>query len=111
MIAVPAGMKVWMAGGGVTDMRRGMNTRAFRSGKGPGATRMLGRYLGFRGREGDPVKILWHDGVGMSLYRKRLEAGKFIWPVSRSGEAVQISAARHGSLPEGIDRRDPRWTH
>ncbi|WP_216671047.1 IS66 family insertion sequence element accessory protein TnpB, partial [Mangrovicoccus sp. HB161399] len=28
------------------------------------------------------LKILWHDGVGMSFYSKRLEAGKFIWPVS-----------------------------
>ena len=56
------------------------------------------------------VKILWHDGVGMSLYAKRLEAGKFIWPVSRSGEAVQISAAQLGYLLEGIDWRNPRWT-
>jgi hypothetical protein len=32
----------------------------------------------------------------MSLYAKRLEAGKFIWPVSRSGDAVAISAARSG---------------
>jgi hypothetical protein len=37
---------------------------------------------------GDLVKLLWHDGVGMSLYTKRLEAGKFIWPTSGSGEAV-----------------------
>ncbi|WP_303626347.1 IS66 family insertion sequence element accessory protein TnpB [Roseovarius sp. M141] len=35
------------------------------------------------------VKILWHEGVGTSLYLKRLEAGKFIWPVSRTGDAVQ----------------------
>ncbi|OSP54098.1 hypothetical protein BV911_14520 [Pseudoruegeria sp. SK021] len=48
------------------------------------------------------VKILWHDGVGMSLYLKRLEAGKFIWPASRSGDAVQISAAQLGYLLEGI---------
>ena len=61
-------------------------------------------------RCGDLVKILWHDGVGMSLYVKRLEAGKFIWPTSCSGEAVQISAAQLGYLLEGIDWRNPRWT-
>ncbi|MET4130884.1 IS66 family insertion sequence element accessory protein TnpB, partial [Roseovarius sp. MBR-6] len=61
-------------------------------------------------RFGDLVKILWHDGVGMSLYLKRLEAGKFIWPASGSGEAVQISAAQLGYLLEGIDWRNPRWT-
>jgi len=61
-------------------------------------------------RKGDLVKILWHDGVGTSLYLKRLEAGKFIWPVSRTGDAVQISAAQLGYLLEGIDWRNPRWT-
>lgn len=61
-------------------------------------------------RFGDLVKLLWHDGVGMSLYTKRLEAGKFIWPTSGSGEAVQISAAQLGYLLEGIDWRNPRWT-
>ncbi|MEP4011912.1 MAG: IS66 family insertion sequence element accessory protein TnpB, partial [Sulfitobacter sp.] len=35
-----------------------------------------GEIFCFRGRKGDLVKILWHDGVGMSLYLKRLEAGK-----------------------------------
>jgi transposase len=61
-------------------------------------------------QEGDLVKILWHDGVGMSLYLERLEAGKVIWPMSQSGEAVQICAARLGYLLEGIDWRNPRWT-
>ena len=61
-------------------------------------------------RKGDLVKILWHDGVGTSLYLKRLEAGKFIWPVSRTGDAVQVSAAQLGYLLEGIDWRNPRWT-
>jgi transposase len=46
----------------------------------------------------------------MSLYLKRLEAGRFIWPVSQSGEAVQISAAQLGYLLEGIDWRNPLWT-
>jgi transposase len=41
---------------------------------------------------------------------KRLEAGKFIWPVSRSGDAVAISAAQLGYLLDGIDWRNPRWT-
>jgi transposase len=47
------------------------------------------------------VKLLWHDGVGMSLYTKRLEAGKFIWPTSGAGEAVQSSAAQLGYLLGG----------
>ncbi|RYJ00346.1 MAG: transposase, partial [Acetobacteraceae bacterium] len=34
----------------------------------------------FRGRRGDLIKIVWHDGIGMSLYAKRLEKGRFLWP-------------------------------
>ena len=109
MIAFPAGVKVWIAGG-VTDMRRGMNTLALQVQEGLGRDPHGGELFCFRGRRGDLVKLLWHDGVGMSLYVKRLESGKFIWPVSRSGEAVQISSAQLGYLLEGIDWRNPRWT-
>ena len=54
----------------------------------------------FRGRRGDLVKILWHDGLGMSLYAKRLERGKFIWPSASAG-AVSISAAQMAYMLEG----------
>ena len=113
MIAFLAGVKVWIAGG-VTDMRRGMNTLALQVQQGLGRDPHAGEIFCFRGRRGDLVKILRHDGVGALLYLKRLEAGKFIWPAGGSGEAVAISvaisAAQLGYLLEGIDWRNPRWT-
>jgi transposase len=30
------------------------------------------------GMWGKLIKILWHDGLGMSLYAKRLERGRFL---------------------------------
>ena len=48
-------------------------------------------------------------GVGMSLYAKRLDRGKFIWP-SASGGAVSISAAQMAYMLEGIDWRNPQLT-
>jgi transposase len=63
----------------------------------------------FRGKRGDLVKILWHDGVGMSLYAKRLERGRFIWPTPTQG-VVSISAAQLGYMLDGIDWRNPRHT-
>lgn len=63
----------------------------------------------FRGRKGDLVKILWHDGIGMSLYAKRLERGRFIWPSVVDG-AVTISSAQLGYMLEGIDWRNPQHT-
>ncbi len=84
MIAFPSSATVWIAGG-VTDMRRGMNTLALQVQEGLGRDPHAGEIFCFRGRKGDLVKLLWHDGVGMSLYLKRLEAGKFIWPTSGPG--------------------------
>ena len=61
----------------------------------------------FRGKRGDLVNILWHDGVGMSLYAKRLERGRLIWPTPTQG-VVSISAAQLGYMLDGIDWRNPQ---
>jgi transposase len=58
---------------------------------------------------GDLIKCLWHDGLGMSLYAKRLERGRFIWPVTSSG-VVTITPAQLGYLLEAIDWRNPQQT-
>jgi transposase len=60
----------------------------------------------FRGKNGKLLKILWHDGLGMSLYAKRLEHGRFIWPSPADG-AVTITPAQLGYMLEGIDWRNP----
>ena len=83
MIAFPSGTKVWIAGG-VTDMRCGMNGLALKVQAGLGRDPQGGEIFCFRGRKADMVKLIWFDGVGMSLYAKRLEAGKFVWPSSSS---------------------------
>ena len=105
MIPVPGGVRVWLASG-VTDMRRGMNTLALQVQEDLGRDPHAGDLYIFRGRRGDLVKCLWHDGVGISLYAKRLERGRFQWPTT-SGGAVSISAAQLGYLLEGIDWRNP----
>lgn len=51
MIAFPAGVKVWIAGG-VTDMRRGMNTLALQVQEGLGRDPHGGELVCFRGRRG-----------------------------------------------------------
>jgi len=72
MIPLPPGCRVWLATG-VTDMRRGMNSLALQVQEGLGRDPHAGDLFVFRGRRGDLVKILWHDGLGFSLYAKRLE--------------------------------------
>jgi transposase len=45
----------------------------------------------------------------MSLYTKRLERGKFVWPQASDG-VIAISASQMACLLEGIDWRQPQVT-
>jgi len=82
MIPMPSGVRVWIATGH-TDMRRGMQGLALQVQEQLKRDPHGGDLYLFRGRRGDLAKILWHDGVGLSLYAKRLDRGKFIWPSAR----------------------------
>ena len=108
MIPIPTAVRVWLATG-TTDMRRGMNGLALQVQQALGRDPHAGDLYVFRGRRGDLVKILWHDGLGMSLYAKRLEKGRFVWPSPADG-VVPISAAQLGYMIEGIDWRHPLRT-
>jgi transposase len=108
MITPPAGVRVWLAAG-ATDMRRGMNGLALQVQQGLRRDPHAGDLYVFRGKRGDLLKILWHDGLGMSLYAKRLERGRFIWPTPSDG-IVAITAAQLGYMLEGMDWRNPLRT-
>ena len=108
MIPMRSGVRVWLATGH-TDMRKGMQ----------GLTLLVQEHLKrdphggdlyvFRGRGGGLVKIVWHDGIGLSLYAKRLERGRFIWPQAKEG-VVALTPATLSMLLEGIDWRRPERT-
>jgi transposase len=68
-----------------------------------------GHLFAFRGRRGDLVKILYWDGQGFCLFAKRLEKGRFTWPVTREG-AVTLTPAQLSMLLEGLEWRAPRRT-
>lgn len=72
MMLPPSGVRVWLAAG-ATDMRRGMNGLALQVQQALQRDPHAGDVYVFRGKRGNLVKILWHDGLGMSLYAKRLE--------------------------------------
>ena len=108
MIPIPSGVKVWIATGD-TDMRRGMNGLSLLVQEALGRDPHAGDLYVFRGRRGDLIKVLWHDGLGLSLYAKRLERGRFIWPSAAEG-VVAITSAQLGYLLEAIDWRNPQHT-
>ena len=108
MIAIPLGVRVWIATGH-TDMRRGMNSLALLVQEAFKRDPHGGDLYVFRGRSGSLIKILWHDGIGMSLYAKRLERGRFVWPSATAG-VVSISSSQLAYMLDGIDWRNPRHT-
>ena len=63
MIPIPSGVRVWIATGH-TDMRRGMQGLALTVQESLKRDPHAGDLYIFRGRRGDLIKILWHDGLG-----------------------------------------------
>jgi transposase len=114
MIPVPAqtiangAVRVWLATGR-TDMRKGFSSLAVLVQEKLKQDPHAGHLFVFRGRRGDLIKMIWHDGHGACLFSKRLERGRFIWPTPAEG-AVTISPAQLGYMLEGIDWRAPQHT-
>jgi transposase len=106
MLAIPRGVRVWLASG-PTDMRRGMNSLALQIQQVLKLNPHGGDLFVFRGKRGHLLKVLWADGLGLSLYIKRLERG--IWPAPIGG-VVPISGAQLAYLLDGIDWRLPQHT-
>ena len=68
-----------------------------------------GALFAFRGKRGDLVKLLWYDGQGLCLFVKRMDKGRFVWPMTQTGK-VHLSPAQVSMLVEGIDWRRPERT-
>ena len=66
MIPVPAGVKVWLATGH-TDMRKGFPGLSLMVQETLKRDPMYGHLFVFRGRGGGLIKVIWHDGQGLSL--------------------------------------------
>src|SRR5678815_4928809 len=112
MIPVPSGVRVWLATGH-TDMRKGFASLSLQVQEVLRRDPLSGQLFCFRGRRGDLLKVIWHDGQGACLFTKKLEKGRFVWPALADG-GVTISqahmrcswpSARHASRRR---RRSPK---
>ena len=77
--------------------------------EGLGRDPFAGDVFVFRGRADSLIKALWHDGIGLSLYAKRLDRGRFVWPATVDG-VVALSAPQMSYLLEAIAWRNPQHT-
>ena len=84
MIPLPSGVRVWLATGH-TDMRKGFASLSLQVQHILHRDPLSGHLFCFRGRRGDLLKVIWHDGQGACRFSKRLERGRFLWPTSVHG--------------------------
>jgi len=99
MIVPPTGIRVLMATKPV-DFRKGMDGLAAYVKEAFKADPFSGVIYVFRATRADRVKLLFWDQTGLVLMTKRLEEGRFRWPVMR------LSPAQLSALLEGLD-----WSH
>jgi transposase len=105
MIALPVGTHVYLACG-PTDMRRGFDGLALMVQEALQQDPHSGAVFAFRGKRGDLIKLLWWDTQGLCLFCKRMEKGRFVWPMAATG-SVSLTSAQLSMLLEGIDWRAP----
>ncbi|EBB2614255.1 IS66 family insertion sequence element accessory protein TnpB [Salmonella enterica] len=108
MISFPAGSRIWLVAG-VTDMRCSFNGLAAKVQNTLRTDPFSGHLFIFRGRRGDMIKVLWADRDGLCLFTKRLERGRFVWPVARDGK-IHLTPAQLSMLLEGINWKRPQRT-
>ncbi|MBD2806448.1 IS66 family insertion sequence element accessory protein TnpB [Xenorhabdus sp. ZM] len=106
MSILPAGTRIWIVAG-VTDMSNGFNGLASKVQNTLKDNPFSGQVFIFRGCRGDMLKGLWADADGLCLFTKRLERGRFVWPVTREGK-VHRTPAQLSMLLEGINWKHPQ---
>lgn len=94
---IGAGMAVYVAAEAV-DMRKSIDGLALAVQESLPVSPRSGALFVFFNRARDKVKLLWWDRHGFWLAYKRLEAGRFVPPVSR-----ELSVADLALVLEGID--------
>ena len=96
MIRVDA---VWLAVAPL-DMRAGTESALARVVNVFGCARPHHAYL-FANRRANRMKVLVHDGIGVWLAARRLNAGKFVWSQD-SGATLTLSRAQFDALVLGL---------
>jgi transposase len=71
MIGLSSDVRVWLATGH-TDMRKGFNSLALQVQETLKRNPHNGNLFCFRGRRGDLLKVIWHDGQGACLFTNDL---------------------------------------
>ncbi|MEZ5276974.1 MAG: IS66 family insertion sequence element accessory protein TnpB [Opitutaceae bacterium] len=102
MLAFPAGLRIFLALEAV-DMRKQFNGLWAVASEKLREDPKSGAVFAFTNKKRDRLKLLYWDGTGVWVLAKRLEAGRFSWPMDRTGGKLAMSPEALTMLIAGID--------
>jgi len=105
MLMLPSAVKIYLAVEPV-DMRKQFNGLWSLAECKLRENPRSGALFVFTNRNRDRVKLLYWDGTGVWVFAKRLEKGRFSWPLGGDGEKLPLKPEALTMLLAGIDLRD-----
>jgi len=105
MLALPAAIKIYVAVEPV-DMRKQFNGLWAAVQERLHEDPKSGAVFAFINKERTRLKMVYWDGTGVWLLAKRLEQGRFSWPVGSDGVKLALSPEALAMLVSGIELKD-----
>jgi len=105
MLAFPAGFKIYVAVEAV-DMRKQFNGLWALAVERLHEDPRHGAVFAFTNKHKDRLKLLYWDGSGVWVLAKRLEKGRFSWPVGSDSTKLALTPEALTMLLAGIDLKD-----
>lgn len=105
MLAFPAGFRIFLAIEPV-DMRKQFNGLWAQAVERLKEDPRSGAVFVFGNKDRDRVKLLYWDGSGVWVMSKRLEKGRFSWPVGSDRIKMAMTPEALTMLLAGIDLKD-----
>ena len=105
MLTLPSAAKIYLAVEPV-DMRKQFNGLWALAEEKLREDPRLGALFVFTNKNRDRLKMLYWDGTGVWLFAKRLEKGRFSWPLGSDRAKLPLKPEVLTMLLAGIDLRD-----
>lgn len=105
MLTFPTALRIYLALEPV-DMRKQFNGLWSLAEERLGEDPRQGAVFVFANRDRDRIKLLYWDGTGVWVFAKRLEQGRFTWPVGSGRQKLNLAPEALTMLLAGIDLKD-----
>jgi transposase len=105
MLTFPSALKIYLAVEPV-DMRKAYNGLWTVAEQKLREDPRQGAVFVFINKDRDRLKMLYWDGTGVWIFAKRLEQGRFTWPVGSDRTKLSLQPEALAMLMAGIDLKD-----